>query len=46
MRIGSDKKIQADLPEDPTWDNWRAYMNGRTAGKAEQIKISYGLEYR
>lgn len=41
MRIGRNGERKADLPEDPTWDNWRRYVNKKNDGK-KVIRVSYG----
>lgn len=41
MRIGREKKIKADMPYDPTWDNWRKWLKKKDKGNL-QMKIIYG----
>ena len=39
MRIGRNQQIQADLPNDPTWDNWRKYLKK----KSENLKMKVSI---
>jgi len=41
MRIGRNGERKADLPEDPTWDNWRRWVNKKEKGNLT-MKVSYG----
>ena len=41
MRIGRNQQIQADLPSDPTWDNWRRWVNKKEKGNLT-MRVSIG----
>ena len=41
MLIGRKREIKADMPHDPTWDNWRAYVNKKANNKVK-MKITLG----
>ena len=41
MLIGRKREIKADMPHDPSWDNWRKFVNKKNSGNL-QMKISIG----
>ena len=41
MRIGRNQQIQANVPNDPTYDRWRRWVNKKEKGNLT-MKVSFG----
>jgi hypothetical protein len=48
MQAGKDKKAHVVMPSDidDTWDKYRKFQKGQTAGKANTTKVSFGPQCR